>query len=210
MPDEPKVIRQRMEETRASLCEKLETLEQRVVQTVTGTTAAVSETVETVKEAVQETVDVVKGSVHESVETLKHAFDPARQLDQHPWLFMAGAVAVGYLGSRKLGNGQKLAAVEATGYRAPATAAPQSASTRPEMAQERTPGLVETLASQFSGELNRFKALALGAGLGLVRDLAMQSAPENLRPRIEEIADSITVKLGGEVIPGPVWPSNSQ
>jgi hypothetical protein len=177
---------------------------------VTGTTAAVSETVENVKEAVQETVDAVKGSVHESVETLKHAFDPARQMDQHPWLFMAGAVAVGYWGGRMLEDGDRLADVEANGYSAPAVAEPQFASTRPEMAQARSPGLVETVASQFSGELNRFKALALGAGLGLVRDLAVQSAPENLRPRIEEIADSITAKLGGEVIPGPVWPSNSQ
>jgi ElaB/YqjD/DUF883 family membrane-anchored ribosome-binding protein len=209
MPDEPEVIRQRMEETRASLAEKLETLEQHVVQTVTGTTAAVSETVENVKEAVQETVDAVKGSVHDSVTTLKQAFDPARQMEEHPWLFMAGAVAVGYWSGRMVQNGHALAAEEA-GYCAPVAAVPPLASTRPEMAQERRPGFLDTLASEFSGELNRVKALALGAGLALVRDLAMQAAPENLKPRIEEIADSITVKLGGEVIPGPIWPANNQ
>jgi phosphate uptake regulator len=74
MDDSPEVIRLQMEETRASLSEKLETLEQQVVGTVQDARAAVTDTVETVKEA-----------VHETVETVKDTFDIGAQMQRHPW-----------------------------------------------------------------------------------------------------------------------------
>src|SRR5262245_55877302 len=95
--EQPKVIRHQMEETRASLTEKLETLEHQVVGTVQGATSAVTETVENVKEAVAETVETVKGTVRETVETVKETFDLSRQVDRHPWLMVGGSVALGFL-----------------------------------------------------------------------------------------------------------------
>jgi len=126
MDNEPEreVIRQQMEETRAALTDKLETLEHQVVDTVQGATTAVQETVATVKDAVQETVETVKGSVQETVETVKETFDLNRQVDRHPWLMFGGAVAVGYLGGRLL-TSEEVGAASPFAYPAAGASAPQ-------------------------------------------------------------------------------------
>jgi ElaB/YqjD/DUF883 family membrane-anchored ribosome-binding protein len=97
MDNESEVIRQQMEETRTSLAEKLETLEQQVVGTVQGATTAVADTVESVKDAVQETVSTVQESVHD-------ALDLSRHVERHPWAMVGGSVALGYLAGRLLGR----------------------------------------------------------------------------------------------------------
>jgi ElaB/YqjD/DUF883 family membrane-anchored ribosome-binding protein len=104
MLDEPEVIREQMAETRTALTDKLETLEQQVMDTVTETTSAVTDTVESVKEAVEETVTAVKDTVQDSVQAVKNTFDLPRQMNRHPWLFLGASVAVGYLGGRLLGR----------------------------------------------------------------------------------------------------------
>jgi len=224
MPDEPEVIRQQMEETRADLAAKLETLEQHVVNTVTGTTAAVSETVENVKEAVQETVDAVKGSVQSGVESVKNAFDVSAQVDRHPWFFMAGSVALGFWGGLFVQQSQRRSRTSgrsaANGYSSRSSMASQSASglsqgltsdgapnsfAQTSATEAHAGGLLSSLASEFSGELNKLKAVAVGTGFGLVRDLVAQSLPESLKPRVSEIVDNVTKKLGGEVVEGPIW-----
>ena len=70
MAYEPEVIKQQMEETRSSLADKLETLEQHVLGTVHDTTSAVSNTAEMVTDAVEGTVESVK----ETVENVKESF----------------------------------------------------------------------------------------------------------------------------------------
>src|ERR1700681_3970542 len=82
MDNETEVIKHQMEETRTSLTDKLETLENQVVETVQETTTAVADTVENVKEAVQETVN------------LRH------QVERHPWPMLGLSVATGYLAGR--------------------------------------------------------------------------------------------------------------
>src|SRR5262249_19642153 len=89
MDDSPEVIRQQMEETRASLSEKLESLEQQVVGTVQNARAAVNDTVTNVKDAVQDTVDSVKDTM-----------DIRRQMQRHPWVMLGGSMALGYIGGR--------------------------------------------------------------------------------------------------------------
>jgi len=216
MPDEPEVIRQQMEETRASLADKVATLEQQVVDTVSGTTSAVTETVANVKEVVQETVASVKGSVQESVESVRQAFDLSRQVDRHPWLFMAGSVALGYCAERIFesdtteatearGRALRLEALEGMrqAHNGRGHLSGNGAGERLQQ-EQRKPGFLEAVASQFSGELDRVKALAVGAGLGLVRDLVASNVPDPLKPRVTEVIDSFTQKLGGEVLQGPL------
>jgi len=207
------MIRQQMEDTRAALVDKLETLEQQVVGTVSGTTAAVAETVASVKEAVQETVETVKESVQEGVSSVRDAFDLSRQVDQHPWLFLAGSVALGYVGGRLL-EGPTLQRTGQTRFR-PATNSLRENLTNgargslPGTPESKTEGsLLGTLASQFSGEINKVKSLVIGAGLGLVRDMVTQTVPEPLKPRLAEVIDGFTAKLGGETVPGPLWNSS--
>jgi len=209
------MIRQQMQDTRAALADKLETLEQQVVGTVSGTTAAVAETVENVKEAVQETVEAVKESVQEGVASVRDAFDLSRQVDQHPWLFLAGSVALGFLGGRLLEGSARQRTrqsrlVPASNGRGEnlTDRAPMALPATPERNTDR--GFLSTLTSEFSGEINKVKSLAIAAGLGLVRDVVTQSAPASLRPRLAEVIDGVTVKLGGEPVPGPLWTSSCE
>lgn len=115
MDSESQVIREQMDQTRASLTDKLEELENKVMGSVQGASNAVRETVEevmhtvesvketvhdtveTVKGTVQETVDTVKGSVSDTVDTVRETFDIQHQVDKHPWMMMAGATAVGFI-----------------------------------------------------------------------------------------------------------------
>jgi hypothetical protein len=169
----------------------------------------VTDTVETVKGTVEGTVESVKESVQGTVDTVKDAFDFASHYDRNPWLFVGGSVAVGFLvdrmmpppramirearhafqgvtssfGGRSDGNGAHAYAA------APAAAGP---------------GWMEQLTGSFSGEISRLKSLAIGTALGLVRDSLTQNAPEPLRPRIAEVINDITARLGGERIEGPL------
>jgi len=100
MENETDVIRDQMLETRTSLTEKLEALEEKVVSTVQGTTESVQEAVQAVTESVQDTVTNVSESVQDTVESVKSTFDIRQHVEAHPWAMFGGAVAIGFLGGR--------------------------------------------------------------------------------------------------------------
>jgi len=112
-PDEPEVIRQQMDESRAAITEKLGLLEEKVAETVQSATASVTETVQNATASVTETVDSVKGAVQGTVDSVRHsvedtvtsvseALDLALQVKRHPWAMVMGAMAVGYVGAQML------------------------------------------------------------------------------------------------------------
>jgi ElaB/YqjD/DUF883 family membrane-anchored ribosome-binding protein len=87
MEDQADLIRQQMQEKRAELSEKLQTLgEMLPTETVAQTVESVSETVTSTAENVQETAH-----------TVQEALDLPKQVQEHPWLAVGGAVLVGYL-----------------------------------------------------------------------------------------------------------------
>jgi ElaB/YqjD/DUF883 family membrane-anchored ribosome-binding protein len=221
MDNEPEVIRQQMAETRASLSDKVETLEEKVVGTVEGATSAVSDTVDNVKEAVHETVASVKDTVHDAVEGVKETFDLPRQVERHPWLMMGASVALGYVGGRLLGRltshpshrhaPSRAWTAEGDGWSA--AARPQTRSWIAEEAASppvpRGPlSQAATHARQWTGlfapELAKLKSLAIGYLGGAIRDVMSQSLPEAMREQVHETMDSITQKLGGQPVHGPV------
>jgi ElaB/YqjD/DUF883 family membrane-anchored ribosome-binding protein len=192
MAEEPDVIREQIEETRSALTEKLETLEGQVRETVQSAKATVEDTLETVKSSVQHTVDSVK-----------QTFDLGYQVDRHPWAMTGGSFVIGFL----LGNylegrrqtrpvyppqpnaySQSNGGQSMMGYTAPREAPAQ-------------PSLVSRVLSSFDDEIDKVKGVAIGAGLALVRDLAKRSLPQ-LASQIDDVANSATVKLGGEPWPG--------
>jgi ElaB/YqjD/DUF883 family membrane-anchored ribosome-binding protein len=207
--DEPEVIRQQMEETRASLTEKLETLEQQVVDTVQGATTAVTETVESVKEAVQETVETVKDTFQGTVETVKDTFDLRRQVDQHPWLMVGGAAALGYAAGSLLPRAE-------TGrrdFRHHASLLHSNGGVRrhaadeaipPPQARPAEPSRLSSLAGTFGPEIDRLKGLAIGALMGLVRDMVARSAPPSLSSQLTDVMNDFTLKLGGQPLRGSI------
>jgi ElaB/YqjD/DUF883 family membrane-anchored ribosome-binding protein len=226
MSDEPEVIKQQMEETRTAMAEKLKTLEHQVVETVAEANTAVTETVESVKEAVHDTVETVKDSFEETVESVKNALDLSQQWDRHPWVLMGGAVALGYLGGcflspsrstrrREEREGQRFVSSRAR----PAEGATfgngshDSEARTSGPAEQPSSGWLSTLGETFSAEIGKLKGLAVGSSMGLVRDLIVQAAPDQLRPQVTELLNSLTTKLGGEPIEGPLIepsPENAQ
>jgi len=123
MDKSPEVIRQEMEQTRSTMQEKLEILEEQVKSTVQEAAQAVNsvtETVAGVKESVQQTVtgvqetvssvtdkieqtaETVVGGVENVVESAKQTFDIPLQVRQHPWPMFVGATAVGFIAGKLL------------------------------------------------------------------------------------------------------------
>jgi ElaB/YqjD/DUF883 family membrane-anchored ribosome-binding protein len=217
MDNEPEVTCADLDETRASLSEKLETLEQKVVHSVHGATSAVNETVESVKDA-----------VHDTVATVKETFDLPLQVRRRPWVMVGGSIALGYLGGyllRRRGSDRPSAKRwsqpafpggpqiahhrngDINGYRSVEEAPPkkpvQEVSQKPS-----EPGFLSGVHHQFEAEITKLKGLAIGTVLGVVRDLITQSGPEQMKAKVAEVLDSITVKLGGEPIRGPALKDN--
>jgi ElaB/YqjD/DUF883 family membrane-anchored ribosome-binding protein len=217
MDDQPEVIRHQMEETRASLSEKLETLEQQVTGTVKDARAAVTETVESVKEAVRDTVDSVK-----------ETFDLHVQVMRRPWTMLGASVVVGYLGGSLLGRDASRSSdstLSGSSRRGESyrplrkTNGLVTESKDENVSMERSlassarasepPGWLGQVATSFQPELTMLKGVAVGTLLGLVRDYVNESAPEGLRPKIKELVDNVTVKLGGEPLQSPILEKSS-
>lgn len=213
--NEVDAIREQMKETRSSLVEKVETLEQKV----TGTVEGVTHTVENVRDAVKETVETVKESIGETVETVKETFNLRRQMDRHPWLVLGGSVAAGYLLGTFLGGPRS---ERRAAPRTPAPPPPTRARTTLDLAGLRTyppegrdvvretappsppapaeRGWLAKLGDAVAPEVNKVKAMAIGTVLGLVRDAVTRSVPQEMGSKLADAIDNITRKAGGEPV----------
>jgi len=193
MENEAELIRQQMLETRTSLSEKLEALQEQVLSTVEDTTKTVTDTVQTVQEAVQDTVSTVSDSVQDTVDTVKETFDLSRQMQNHPWLMVGGAVAIGYVGGRLLERGlPRIPLTRMNGYATAATSGPAPHPTN-------QPSWFSNLLGPM---FKQVQELAIGAIAGVASDLAMQHAPENLRGKLNEMTENIASSLGATPIHG--------
>jgi ElaB/YqjD/DUF883 family membrane-anchored ribosome-binding protein len=212
MDNEPEVIRQQMQETRTSLTEKLETLEQQVVGTVQSAKTAVTETVENVKGAVQETVQSVKNTV-----------DLPLQVRRHPWAMVGGSLAAGCLAGYLLTEPRRPPSFHAlsaashsdvpwphphpNGGTRGRHAAEPSAMREPSheaQAPSSGPSWLGELKHTFRNEIQQVEGLALATLLGALRDVVTRNVPEKIAPQVSEIIDNVTAKLGGKPIRGSV------
>jgi ElaB/YqjD/DUF883 family membrane-anchored ribosome-binding protein len=196
MDYEPEVIEQeatikhQMEETRSSLADKLESLEQHVLGTVQDTTSAVTGTVDNVKESVEgtvesvrETVESVKDTIMETVEnvkeTVKEALDLRLQTERHPWAVVGGSVALGFAAGYLLPRLQERPglAAETNGYEANLARSRQArsepVSERPSIFSQLLPLITEAVGP----EIERLKSYATEAFKGMVHDFVAKSVP---------------------------------
>jgi len=220
-PDE---IRHQIEETRSSLTEKLETLEHEVKETVRGATDAVVGTVQSVRSTVESTVEAVKGTVESTLESVRRTFDVERQVENHPWTMVGGSIALGYLvGS--LAPRRRPSYVSGgydtadTGWSPPEQSRgsdrfeearetlADTSRAQPEGGWPQKKSFMSQIMQEFAPEIDQVKKLAIGAAIGLVRDALKDAIPENLSPQVTRIVDSVTSKLGGEPVSGPVYRS---
>jgi ElaB/YqjD/DUF883 family membrane-anchored ribosome-binding protein len=198
--EDPEAIRHRIEETRSSLTEKLETLEGQVRGTVEGAKATVEGTIETVRETVKDTVD-----------TVKRTFDLNYQMQQRPWTLIGASVLAGFLIGALVSRGRPSrgrSRVSSYPDYAPASERSLASSAAAEPAASQGPGFLSGLMEQFGPEIDKIKGAAIGYLVGMARDSIKEALP-SLGQQIEEVTDSVTTKLGGEPVEGPVMGSAS-
>jgi len=176
--NELEVIRHQMEETRSSLADKLGELESQVRGAVEGATNLVADTAETV----QETVHNVSDTVQETAHNLAEALDLSKQVEQHPWGMMAGAVGVGFVGGMILGSTNGVSTLAGT-------AASLNGAARPGPAPEPGP---------LHGALQMLKGMAVGALMGAVRDAVVKAVPDEYTSDLTKWVDDLTTQLGGK------------
>jgi len=183
-----------MEITRGSLTEKLEALEGQVADTVSATTGAVQETTE----AVKETVATVTDKVQETVQTVSETLNLGIQMERHPWLVLAGAVAAGCFAGAALGAAQENKAAP-RGRSSPPPPPPPWSQAVPEAARSAEPGI-------WNEALCHLRDIGVSYLMGLVRDLTKGGLPGELGDRLANEVDNLTKKMGAEPIRGPVLP----
>jgi len=202
---EQKLIQQQMEETRASLSNKIEALENKVGDTIQTATDVVQNTKDAVAdtvESVKETVGEISDKVGDTVRTVAHAFDLSRQVEERPWLVFGGAIGLGCLVGWYLPSRTRRRTISkstrASAPPPPSASSHEAAATPP---QAKTPGWV-------SNQIGRLRGLAIGAVMGTIRDLAKESLPEAISTRVADEMDNLTPHLGGEVIHGQILPDS--
>jgi len=193
------VIRDEMEQTRASLADKLGALETQVRQTVSGATEAVSSTVEGVKEVVS--------SVTETVESVTETFNVSKQVERNPWMAMGAAVATGFVVAQVISRASAPAAAPATSHPPqPSNGSAHAAPGAPQPAQQgEEHGLMHTLGSimpDMSGVMNTMVSslggLAVGGLMGVIREMAASGLPDAWRGDVTKLIDQVTNQLGGK------------
>jgi len=200
--NEPEVIRQRMEETRTALSEKLEKLEGQVTGMVGVTADAVTETVENVKETFADVTDAVQ----EKVQSVKEIFDFRLQMERRPWLLLGGAVGVGFLVSRMTRSTVSTAghAVAAAGHAAAAAIpAVQALVSEPSSAPAKHEA--KPKGESFVGEaFGQVRNLAVGSVMALLREMATVHLPQEFGKTVAETVDGLTQKLGVQPMASPI------
>ncbi|HEY7310564.1 MAG TPA: hypothetical protein VH643_14465 [Gemmataceae bacterium] len=218
MPPETELIKQQMGQTRAALTEKMETLENKVLGTVSDTTDTVSNTVQQVGSTVRDTVQQVGSTVretsqdlrsvmHDTVGSMRDALDLSRHVQAHPWVMLGGSVFVGYVGGRLLDGleqGRLPSLPSLSG--APERLLPQGSEVRERIESVPAPrrsgsSFLQALLDTFAPELDKLKRVAIGAALGLMRDKLGESVPPPMKENFTELMDRVTQKLGGEPPP---------
>jgi hypothetical protein len=154
-----------------------------------------AEKLETLEQQVTDTVATVREAVQDTVGAVRDSFDLPLQVRRHPWLMVGASMAVGYAGARLL-EGLEVEPALAEGP------APRPMMNGPVAPREGRPAFA--FPHTFADEIDKLKALAIGTALGAARDMIVESASPELAPRLAEIIDGFTSKLGGDVIPGPV------
>jgi ElaB/YqjD/DUF883 family membrane-anchored ribosome-binding protein len=206
MDHETEVIKQQMLETRSSLTEKLEALEEQVASTVRSTQEAVTGTAEAVKEAVENTVSKVSDTVQGTVDSVKETFDFRRQMEAHPWLMVGGALAAGYVAGALLSSG---AAAAMSSSLSSNFTAPSTGDGRRGGGEQWASGLWDRMFDAVQPVVSRLEGLAIGTAAGVVGDMLLNSAPEKLRAELKPIFDQFTTSLGGKPMHG-LWEGEQQ
>lgn len=210
MAQETDVIRDKMEDTRASLGKKIEALENTVVGTVKDVAETATETVSQVTEAVGDTVETVTEAVSDATTAVKSALDIPEHVRQHPWITLGGAFVVGFIAERLLHPSRQPERLEERPQRWRRSSERDHQRVARPTHEENGNGWLHSLGEGFEEMIQEVKNLALGTTMAFARDLLTGAASEGMQPHIAGIIDRFTSHLGAEPIDGPVTSSSGE
>jgi len=200
-------IKEHMAETRVSLTDKVEKLEDTLLGTVQETLQSAENVVENVTQTVEQTVETVKESVQGSVEAVRETVQETVH-SVRGVLVLCGGRLVGGARLWRQDRRQRREASPAAGtgtFSAPMPAAAPARAREPEPPPEAERGSwLGQLGETFGSEIAKLKGLALGATFGLLRDMVTRSVPEEMKSQLTDVFNDVTTKLGGKVIRGPL------
>lgn len=213
MDNELEVIRDEMEETRASLASKLEALETQVRETVSGASETVTSTVEGVKDVVD--------TVSETVASVTETFNLAKQIEDHPWAALGIALAAGFAAGQLLGGSAPAATPAPAPQPPPQPQAPPAAASPSEPAERNgflpsLDSLMPNLGGAMQTAISGVGALSVGTLMGVVREVAVNGLPQEWKQELSRVVDQMTTQLGGKPIqpvqkePPPTAPSKEE
>jgi len=174
-------IREQMDETRAALSDKLETLQRKAA----------------------DQVEVAQSTLNQTVVTVERTFNLQHQISRHPWLALGASLAVGYwLGHIKEDAGvcSGAPALNGSGKNGKATASHpvHSASRRSSSGNGR-------LLHEFSEEIGALKKAAVQAGTVLLAEwlkhnlsAAAPEPAEKVNPRLVQRRSTARRRRGGK------------
>lgn len=211
MEDQQEAILRDMQDTRASMSEKLEALENQVadkVQPVADAVERVTEAAACIAEDVKETVQEVTNKVEETVTAVSSALDLRAQFARRPWLAVGVAATTGCLLATILGRRQRSAPETSADSSPPRTKHGKHGGNgwhRKETQSMPAPKTdTDSMEGLFTEELRRLKGLALASLMNVIREMAKQGLPGILGSRIADEVDTLTIRLGAEPIEGSV------
>lgn len=199
---EPDEIRRKIEQTKASLSEKIDTLQHEV----------------------QDTVSEARTSVEHTFADVKRAFSLKHQIESHPLPFFGGSIILGlilgklispeqrsidrswsepaYSGSVVKPNFQNTA-FQSGGSNFQSAGSDEELSTNgafTDRVKGKTKNLVKDVLGDFEDELQELKSLAIGALIGTFKEAVTHAVPPAISGKVGQVIDSATTKLGGKPI----------
>jgi len=204
---ELEVIRDQMDETRASLANKLEALESQVRETVQSATDTVSSAVDVAKEvvsSVSEGAKQVVEKVSETVETVKESLSVSHYVERYPWASLGAAVAAGFVAAQLLPSSRStsgdyseaLPPASSGGY---FPAEQRSVKESPPQPQSKWTSALEGV---WDRALTTVEELAVGTLMSAVKELVVNGLPQEWKGELTRVVDEMTTKLGGKVMHG--------
>lgn len=222
MSDSPEVIQAQMEETRESLADKLEELGNKVSHTVEKVTDTVENTVEAVTETAEQAAEAVTETAQQAAHAVRETLDIPSHIQNHPWLWLGGSLAVGYLAGRLMPSASHTVyqkaqhtAQSVRDYLEPQAryvptpeqhVSPEHVHAAPQKNGHSSTlgflgGLLEPIQEAMGPEMERLKGMAIGATLSLLRDVAIDAIPDTFKEQVGEVFDNVTRRFGGEPTP---------
>lgn len=181
-------------DTRVAIAEKLELLEQRIIDTAEGATMKFSRMLEETTEHVNQMVDKTKS-----------ALNPIHKVDEYPWIMLGGAICAGFA----IGLMESRSRSQRSGVYPYYPAGARASRVMPESAREARAGngsadgvydyypsgsqsqtahtarsqttVWESMSHEFSQEAEQAKGVLLQVGRSLMMELARKMLPEIAR-----------------------------